>query len=154
MSLRTAKSDIAFMNTLFTAAEREAHALGDEVMGAEHLVIAALAQDRLDSSALQSLGLDAERFRDAVAAVHAEALDGVGIDGAPTSFDDPPRGVLQSTAAGQQVFQDARKRAKAARSALRPSDIVAAAAQLAHGTTARALARLGIDRAAIEAVDA
>ena len=154
MSLRTARSDIAFMNALFTTAEREAHALGDPTMAAEHLVIAALANEQLEHAALRALGLDSDRFRNAVVAVHAEALDGVGVEGAPAPITDRSRGVLHSTATAQQVFQAARRRAKSARSALRVSDIVIAAAGLEHGTTARALAYLGVDRGAIETIDA
>lgn len=149
MGIRTAVSDVSFMTSLFTAAERVAHELGDPVMGAEHLVIAALDLDRSD---LGSLPLDAPRFRDAVVAVHAEALGSLGLAGTSTPIDDHPRGVLHGTASAQAVFQDARKRARDRRAPLRAVDIVAAAARLEYGTTARAIDRLGIRRADLEAL--
>ncbi|WP_247826151.1 hypothetical protein [Arthrobacter antioxidans] len=152
MGIRTAVSDVSFMKSLFTAAERVAHELGDPVMGAEHLVIAALDREDLDRSDLASLPLDAPRFRDAVIAVHAEALGSLGLAGTSTPIDDHPRGVLHSTASAQAVFQDARKRARERRATLRAVDIVAAAAHLEYGTTARAIDRLGIRRAELEAL--
>ncbi|MEC5198921.1 hypothetical protein RCH21_001145 [Arthrobacter sp. PL16] len=152
MSFRTALSDVSFMNSLFTAAERVAHDLGDPVMGAEHLVIAALDRDDLDRAALTPLRLDAPRFRDAVVAVHADALGSVGLGGAGRPIVGTPRGALGSTATARAVFQDARKRARDRRAPLRAIDIVAAAARLEQGTTARAIARLGIERADLEAL--
>lgn len=152
MGLKTALSDISFMNSLFTAAEHVAHELGDPVMGGEHLVIAALDHDDLDRSALAPFQLDASRFRDAVVAVHADALASIGIDGTSSPSIDAPRGVLHSTATAQAVFQDARKSAWRRRTPMRAIDIVAAAARIEHGTTARAIDRLGIDRAALEAL--
>ena len=154
MNLRNALSDISFMNTLFTSAERAAHDLGDEVMGAEHLVIAALENDDLDRSDLEPLALDGEKFRAAIVAVHAEALDALGIEGTTSPIAEPPHGALHSTHTAQEVFQDARKSAKARKVPLSAAGIlVAAAARLEHGTTARALAHLGIDRSAIEALE-
>ena len=150
MSIRTALSDISFMKTLFAAAEAAAHELGDPEMGAEHLVIAALERDDLDRSALAALPLDASRFRSAVVAVHAEALSTVGLTGTVLPITSPPRGVLHSTASAQIVFRDARRSATAQRAPLSALHIVAAAARIDNGTTARALARLGIERATLE----
>lgn len=85
--------------------------------------------------------------------MHAEALTTAGVDGAPAAIESAPRGPLRSKYTAQQVFQDARKRAKANRIPLATAGILAAAARLEHGTTARALAHLGIDRAAVETLD-
>ena len=152
MGIRTAVSDVSFMTSLFTAAERIAHELGDPVMGAEHLVIAALDREDLDRSELASLPLDGPRFRAAVIAVHADALGSLGIAGTSTPIDEEPRGALHSTSAAQAVFQDARRSARERRAPLRAVDIVAAAARLEYGTTARAIDRLGIRRADLEAL--
>ncbi len=153
MSIRTALSDISFMNSLFTSAEAVAHELGDEVMAPEHLVIAALERDDLDSTGLVQVGLDAQRFRAAVIDVHAQALHTVGVAGAVEAIVEPPRGPLHSTTTAQEVFQDARRRARARRAPLRAVDILAAAARLEQGTTVRALAQLGVDPAALETLD-
>ncbi|MEL4317457.1 Clp protease N-terminal domain-containing protein [Leifsonia sp. YIM 134122] len=153
MTLRTARSDIAFMSSLFTAAEEEAHKLGDDVMGPEHLVVAVLDLDDIHRSDLNRLGLDADSFRRAIASVHADALATSGVYGSPASIEGGPSGPLRSTQGAQQVFRDARKRAKAKRAPLTAAGILASAARPEHGTTARALAHLGIDRAAVEALD-
>ncbi|MHA7282857.1 Clp protease N-terminal domain-containing protein [Arthrobacter sp. TMS2-4] len=152
MGIRTAISDVSFMTSFFTAAERIAHDLGDPVMGAEHLVIAALDREDLDRSGLASLPLDGPRFRDAVIGVHADALESLGVAGTSAPIDDEPRGALHSTSAARFVFQDARRSARARRAPLRAVDIVAAAARQDYGTTARAFERLGISRADLQAL--
>ncbi|MBJ2121499.1 Clp protease N-terminal domain-containing protein [Arthrobacter sp. MSA 4-2] len=153
MGIKTALSDVSFMNSLFTAAEHIAHQLGDPVIGAEHLVIAALERDDSDlRTALAPLPLNTQRFRDAVLAVHADALSSIGLDAVTPPITEAPKGALGSTATAQEVFQDARTRAKKRHAPLAALDILAAAARLEHGTTARALARLGVDRAVLEAL--
>jgi ATP-dependent Clp protease ATP-binding subunit ClpA len=154
MSLKTAAADITFMKTLFTTAETAAHELGDELMGPEHLVLAALGRHDLDRTHLGALGLDAERFRAAVIEVHRSALGALGISGTVDAVAATPSGPLRSTPSAQDAFQDARTSAKAARRPLSALDILAAAARPEHGTTARALALLGVDPAALAALAA
>lgn len=151
MGIKTALSDVSFMNSLFTTAERIAHDMGDPVMGAEHLVIAALERDDPDlRTALATLPLDAQRFRSAVLAVHADALNSVGLNARTSPIMETPHGLLSGTPTARKVFQDARTTARKRHTPLTATVILATAAQLEHGTTARALTRLGIDRADLE----
>lgn len=149
MSLRT---DIATLSTVLTAADREAHALGDPIPGAEHVVLAALQLE--DDSARTALGVSAEQFRDALVAVHAAALQRLGVDAATVPSKPLPdtAGSYQATPSAQQVIQRTRLIHKANKpSALRAKFFVQAAAELEQGTTARVLDSLGIDRAALAA---
>ena len=154
MAFRTALADIRTMKELFTAAEREAAALGDEQPGAEHLFLAALTlDDQSARSALATLEVTADQVRAGIARVHATALGSVGIDGAADGLSGnsgSPRsltGVYRSTGSAQDLFQRARRLAAADKPAtLRAAYIVMAAAEVEHGTVARLFDLLGIDR--------
>lgn len=139
--------DIRTINALLTEAERQALALGDEAPAAEHLVLAALLLD--DDSARVALGVDASRFREALVAVHAGALESIGVaigDGELPSAQAKP-GVYRSEVSAQEVFQRARVLAKQDRPrGLRTVHVVRAAAEREHGTVARVLSALGVDR--------
>ncbi len=56
---------------------------------------------------------------------------------------------MASTATGRSVFQRARERAGAGRRAITGADVVLAATELERGTVPRALAELGVERAAL-----
>ncbi|KRF03476.1 hypothetical protein ASG88_21975 [Nocardioides sp. Soil777] len=141
---------------MLTAAEAEARRAGVERPGPEHLVLAAAAlPDGTAARALARVGVDAHRLRDAVEAVHRNALPAVGVDVQGEVHDTSPlrapvRMALQSTPQAQQVFQDAVALSKERRPArLRGADILAAACRLERGTFVRALDTLGVDRAAL-----
>jgi len=139
--------DIRTINSLLTEAERQANALGEPRPSAEHLVLAALLLE--DDSARALLGIDADRFRAALTQVHAEALESVGV--AAEHGDLPATGagsgIYRSEPSAQEVFQRARVLAKLDHPAgLSGAHIVRAAAEREHGTVARALGQLGIDR--------
>ena len=149
MRIKDAFADVAFMNSLFTTAETEAHQLGDEVPGAEHFLLAALAmQDESARNAFRSAGSDADAFRGAVTAVHNDALGSLGLD-APeiAAIDRVNRGAFRSSAVAQEVFHRAVAISKTRRPRLlRTADVARAVAELEGGTAARALSSLGIDR--------
>jgi len=141
--------DIRTINALLTEAEQQALALGESKPAAEHLVLAALLLD--EGSARALLGVDADKFRAALVSTHAAALASLGMP-APGAL--PPatanKGVYRSEQSAQDVFQRARVLAKQDRPrGLKGSHIVRAAAEREHGTVARVLATLGIDREAI-----
>ncbi len=143
-------SDVRMIASLLDEAEQQAVALGESKPQAEHLVLAALLLE--DDSARSLLGVDAEQFRDALVSSHAAALASFGIE--PTGGDLPPTtvraGVYHSGQSAQEVFQRARVLAKQDRPrGLKGSHIVRAAAEREHGTVARVLATLGIDREAL-----
>lgn len=142
--------DVHTIKTLLTEAERQALSLGDDAPGAEHLVLAALTLE--DGSARELLGVDAARFREALVAMHAAALEAVGVPAFEEGLHPaPPRpGVYRSEVSAQEVFQRAKVLAKQdRRGGLKGAHIVRAAAERGHGTVARVLDRLGIDREAL-----
>lgn len=155
MGLKDALDDVAFMNSLFTIAEEEAHQLGDEIPGAEHLLLAALVMDdESGREALQAAGINANALRAAITACHAEALREVGVlpqDAVP--IEAANRGPFRSSATSQQVFRHAVAISKARRPRrLRTADVVRAVAELQSGTAARVITSLGLDRARLVAV--
>ncbi len=178
MPLRTARHDIALIAALLTTAENEARALGDSEPGAEHLLLAALLVD--DSSARDALGavprardahgvvprardahgavpasrdahgIGAAAVREAIVAVHAEALAAVSITVDEQAQPLPPsHGVYRSEVSTQEVFQQARRLARRSPSGLRSAHVLLAVAEREHGTAARVLAWLGLERASV-----
>lgn len=150
-ALRHAAADIRYMNRLLPQAEREAAALGDELPGLEHLVLAAaeVADDDTARTALELVGLTSVSLREAVGRVHREALASVGLasPAAPTTAPTPR--LHRASGAAQEAFQDAVALAKADGDRVRGGHVVLAAAAQAGGTLARALALLGVDRDAL-----
>ncbi len=165
MPLHTALADTRLIAALLTAAEAEARALGDAEPGAEHLLLASLLVD--DSSGRDALtraaaasspagaaadraALDATAVRTAIGAVHAASLTSVGVVAPELDSALPPaRGVYRSEVSAQEVFQRARVLARRSPSGLRSAHIVLAAAEREHGTVARVLEHLSVDRAAL-----
>lgn len=141
---------------LLTDAEREARSMGDAEPGAEHLLLAAL--DLPDGTARRVLArfdVDGDRLRSAIADHHATALASVGIDapdkGAPSPIEPANgSGPYRSSASAREAFQAAATMARRDR-ALLGAHVVAAVAQMEHGTTAGVLRALGIDRTALAA---
>ena len=157
MGIRQAGEDIAFMNALFTTAESEAHRLGDELPGAEHLLLAALMMD--DGSgrdAFRSAGGDANALSLAITDLHAEALRAVGVHAQEAAaIDAITAGPYRTSASAQEAFQRAAELSKARRPhRLRTADVVRAVAERESGTAARAIASLGVERAALIAAAA
>ena len=155
MAIKSALADIRTMKALFTAAENEATALGDEQPGAEHLFLAALTLDDDSArSALATLGVTTDQVRSAIARVHATALGAIGVDAGTDGMlgragsPRPLTGLYRSTGAAQDLFQRARRLSAADKPArLRAAHVVIAAAEAEHGTVARLLQLLDIDRA-------
>jgi ATP-dependent Clp protease ATP-binding subunit ClpA len=154
MGIRTALADIRTMRALFTTAEGEAAALGDEQPGAEHLLLAAMILDDASArSAFATLGVTVEQVRSAIGRVHATALDAVGIDAGTdgvrglSESSRPFTGPYRSTGSAQDLFQRARRLSAADKpGTLRAGHIAMAAAQAEHGTIRRVLELLGVDR--------
>lgn len=146
MTLKTAARDIRFMNELFPASVRIAGELGDDEPGPEHLVLAAIElPDGLARAVLESTGVSSEAIREAIVAVHAEALAGLGVQAPPVAPSKGTRpGFFRASGTFDEVFQ--RVRAIAKKRELRSSDVIAAAAERDHGTIARVFETLRIDR--------
>ena len=147
-------ADMGTMRALLEAAERESAAMGEADPGAEHVVLAALAlPDRTAADAMAELGVDTARLREAIEAVHAEALAAVGIAEPPTPTPLPTptnRGVYRSKGSTRDLLTAT----AAAKQALRAKRFTSAhvligASTLERGTLPAALYRLGIDAAAL-----
>jgi ATP-dependent Clp protease ATP-binding subunit ClpA len=141
---------------LLTDAEREARSMGDAEPGAEHLLLAAL--DLPDGTArrvLDGFGVDAEGLRRAIGDHHAAALASVGIEapdlGTPSPIE-PANGTgpYRSSASAREAFQAAAAMARRDRTLL-GAHVVAAVAEMEHGTSAGVLQALGIDPTALAA---
>lgn len=162
MSIGAAVRDMRTMNALIGAAEAEAHRLGDRETGAEHVLLAALELPEGSARrAIARAGADPADLRGAIVRAHAAALAAVGIDpgAAAGTADDGPaaaparrRRPVQLTANGRIVFRQATELARREpRGRLAGAHVVLAAAALEHGTAARALAALPVDRDALAA---
>lgn len=148
--MRRRLADMRTMKQLFTLAETEAQHAGEAEPGAEHLLLAAI--DLPDGSArraLERVGIEPAALREAIAGQHDDALRGVGIE-APTHASDTPSAVLppgpyRSKGSAQTLFQRVRELVTSEHSQLYGAWFVLAATETEHGTTVRALRRLGIE---------
>ncbi|MEW6583045.1 MAG: Clp protease N-terminal domain-containing protein [Actinomycetota bacterium] len=161
MKLGNPVREVRTVSRLLTGAEREARSMGDTMAGAEHLLLSALAMpDGSARRAFERVGADPDAFRPAIAAQHAEALMAVGIeppdDDAPGTAPEedlpPPRGAFRTTGQAQAAFREAVALAKSVRpSRLVGAHVVVGVAGQEHGTAARALRHMGVDREALAA---
>ena len=148
---------------LLTNAENIGRSMGDEQPAAEHLLLAAF--DLPDGSAdrvMGRFGLERDRLRGAIIEQHAAALVAAGMrpDLATELSDAPPlepptgSGIYRSSPSAQEAFQRAGAMARSARRPLVGAHVVAAVADMEHGTVAQLLERLGIQRSAVAAAAA
>ena len=154
-------TDMRTIKQLLQGAEGEARSMGEEEPGAEHLLLSALLlPDGEGGRLLSAFGVDHAGLRSAILAQHREALVGIGMDqeraawlAAPQPLDPPHgRGLFRSRASAQEAFRAAAELAQRdRRSGLNGAHVVAAVAEMDHGTAARALEGLGVDRAALAA---
>lgn len=145
MPLATARHDIRLIADLLTTAENEARAHGDAEPGAEHLLIATLLLD--DASARTALGSDAPAARDALRAVHSDALAAAAVVDSPGHASLPrARGLYRSRVSTREVFRRAKSLARHSPTGLRSAHVLIALAEREHGTAARVLTHLGVAR--------
>lgn len=146
------------MGDLFPRAEQEATGLGDELPGPEHLLLAALLmpEDPTARELLAEFDATADDVRAAIGRVHAAALESVGLltdAGLASSSGGSTRslkGAFRASGAAQDVFQRAVGLAKTKpRVPLSAALVLLAVAEQERGTSARALADLGVDRLAL-----
>lgn len=148
--------DIRTMNQLFTAAEKEALQVGESEPGDEHLILAAFElPDGSAERAFKRVGVYPKAFRDAVSKQHDDALRAMGIR--PDRVDPASRiptapeqnKPMRFKGSSRNVFKRVVKMVKKEKTPLYGAHIVFMAAQAEHGTTARALAALGVTRDAL-----
>lgn len=155
--LKTRATAMKTIAVLLTRAEEIARSGGAERPGAEHLVIAALQlPDGTAARTLERIGASAADFSAALAAQEAEDLERIGVHADSDRIDaelpqpSEPGGVYRSEPSAQQLFQAAGDDARREGGGLLGAHVLRAAAALEHGPTARALRRMGIDRAELQ----
>lgn len=161
MKLMERAQDVRTIHKLLTGAEAVANEQGESVPGAEHLLLSALAlPDGSARRAFERVGADPQGLGPAIERQYAQALRGIGIeppaapelDTVPDDQADQGAGVFRSTASARSVFQAASALARSEPSkGLIGAHVVLAVTDLEHGTAARALTAMGIDRAALAA---
>lgn len=156
--LKTRATAMKTIARLLTQAEEVARNGGAERPGAEHLVIAALQlPDGTAARTLERLGSSAADFSAALVAQEADDLARIGVQAASDRIDSElpqpsdPGGVYRTEPSAQQLFQTAGDDARRCGGALVGAHVLRAAAALEHGSTARALRRMGIDRIELHA---
>lgn len=147
------RAGIAAVKDLLERAEALARADGVERPAAEHLLVAAC--DHPDGTALAALaavGRTREQLVDAVDQAHADALNAVGID-LPAPPEPPPsaepHGVFRSEPSLGQLLRRTHDLATPEGGGFdefASAWVLVAATEQRHGTVARALDRLGVDR--------
>ena len=96
------------------------------------------------------LGVEAPAARDALRAVHADALAAAAVDDSASDASLPrARGLYRSRASTRDVFRRAKTLARRSPSGLRSAHVLIALAEREHGTAARVLTHLGIERSAL-----
>jgi len=141
---------------LLGGAERLARESGDALPGAEHLLLSALAlPDGTARRVFESVGADPDDVASAIAAQHEDALRAIGIELDADGLDVPApesRGIYHSTPSAQTVFRRAVELSGTPKPRrLLGAHVVIAVAEMEHGTAARALSHMAVDRARLEA---
>ncbi len=150
--------DIRTLSALLDGADAEAHAEGEDKSGAEHVMLSALALDEGSARRVfERIGADPHAVRAAIAAQHDEALRTIGIDplddatvAMPSGDPQAQRRLYAAAPSAQALIRsvhDLHNERKGSR--LLGAHVVLAAAEMEHGTPARALRSMGIDRHAL-----
>ena len=140
------------IRALLEGAERLARDSGEELPGAEHLLLSAMdLPDGTARRAFERLGADPRGLPAAIAAQHAAALRAVGVDGdrvATLHEPVPPaRRTFNATPSAQAAFRRAVELSATPRPRrLLGAHVVAAICEMEHGSAARAVRRMGIER--------
>ena len=145
------KGEFLTIKQLLEGAERLAQQSGESLPGAEHLLLSALAlPDGTARRAFERLGVDPAGLPSAIAAQHDDALRavGIGVDAKDLGTPAPEaRGFYLSTPSAQTAFKRAVELSgKPKPRRLRSAHVVLALTEMEHGTVARALKRMGVDR--------
>ena len=144
--------DMKTISQLISGAEEYAHGRGEEEVGAEHLLLSALAlSDGSARRVFERAGVDPDKLQAAIDKQYCDALNVMGIDG--VSFDDDPEPIKPT-----KLFRNAKPSGQAtlkALYALKQKDkdmpllgahVVAVVANMEHGVAARALRTMGVNQ--------
>lgn len=144
-------AEMRTIKEILTSAESLAHEMGDEEPGAEHLLLAAVdMQDGHARRAFERVGADPDGFAAAIVRQHETALAAAGIEAAPkppTHIPSSDKKPMNLGPSARQAFQRATKLVKTYRpAAFGSAHIVLGVTEQEHGTAARALAAMEVDR--------
>jgi ATP-dependent Clp protease ATP-binding subunit ClpA len=160
MKIKNPIKDMRTIKEILTSAEDAARRAGESQPGAEHLLLAALEHPEGSARrAFERVGADPDAFGPAVAAQHVEALRTVGIEPPPEDTLAPPPEAKPSrwyraNASLQYAFKRAGELARDDGTWLTGAHVVVAVAGMEHGSAARALRAMGVDREALAAAAA
>jgi ATP-dependent Clp protease ATP-binding subunit ClpA len=146
--------DMSTVKRLCEGAEGAVRRAGQELPGAEHYVLSALALDEGSARRVFArLGMDADAYRTALAGLHAEALRKVGIDadglGQPMPAGGKPAALFDSQPSGQALMRALQEVAKQSAAPLCGAHVLLAAAGMQHSLAGRALRGMGVEPATL-----
>lgn len=144
--------DMKTIGKLISGADEQAHIAGKQEPGAEHFVLSALSlEDGTAKRVFQKIGVDADRFRNAINQQYSDALRTIGISNVAYDMDQEP--VEQNTMlhTSQPSGQALMKSLYAIKSQdkdrpLLGAHVIRVAAELERGIVARAFSVMDIDR--------
>jgi ATP-dependent Clp protease ATP-binding subunit ClpA len=160
MKIKNPIKDMRTIKEILMSAEEAARRAGESQPGAEHLLLAALEHPEGSARrAFERAGADPDAFGPAVAAQHVEALRALGIEPPPEETLAPPPETKPSrwyraNASLQYAFKRAGELARDDGTWLKGAHVVVAVAGMEHGSAARALRDMGVDREALAAAAA
>lgn len=146
--VRRRRRDIATLKGILEGAEKHASGRGDERVGAEHMLLAALdLPEDTAHQAFVAVGADSAEFAGAISAQHAQALDDVGVSPGldPETTSAPVKRVSTFDATFEAAIQAA-YRAHEKGGSLCGAHIVAGVCAVEHGVAARAFDAMGVSR--------
>jgi ATP-dependent Clp protease ATP-binding subunit ClpA len=160
MKLKNPIQDMRTVKQLLSGAEDAALRAGESQPGVEHLLLSALElPDGAARRAFARVGADPDELAPAIAGQHADALRAMGIDPPDEESLTPATGTkrtrwYRSNASLQTAFQKAGDLAREDGTWFNGAHVVAAVAGMEHGTAARALRAMGVDRGQLAAAAA
>ncbi len=137
---------------LVIGAEAHARRLGDTSTGAEHLLLAALdAPDGGARRVFARIGVEPEAFGAAIEESHASALRTLGIAPMSPELRSGSSKAPKLNESAAHVLRSAASLSEQDRFKSLGAQVAGAVAEMHHGTAARALQVMGIDRAELAA---
>jgi hypothetical protein len=144
------------MDRLFATAELEAARMGEARPDLEYLVLSALRlPDGSARRTFQRIGADPDAFGTSLVEQHDDALRSIGLEPNDGAADaDPPEPAtstrpIRFEPPARDVFQEVVALVRKEKSQIYGAYIVLVAAGREHGTTARTLEMMGVDREAL-----
>ncbi|WP_103654362.1 Clp protease N-terminal domain-containing protein [Agarilytica rhodophyticola] len=141
--------DMKTISRLITGADEQAHISGEEMPGAEHFVLSALnLEDGSAKRVFDKIGIDTEKFKNAINQQYANALASIGIDNKLIPEPLESNKILHNAQPSAQELMRSLYTLKKS-DKLRPLlgvHVINAASKIEQGIVARAFKILAIDK--------